>query len=124
MTSEEQSTIQNEIKKRSSSACLYGTVVEEVCTCTTGYTGDTCDTELTENNAALRATLMESRTSTLALMLENEEEEDITKSSVVVDESSTMEIEDGAEVEVVGGVTTIRGKLALKEGGRFFGRCM
>merc|ERR1712166_1017597 len=116
LTSEEKGTIQIEIKKRSSSACVYGTVVEEGCTCTTGYQGDACDTEKTDNTPALQATLRESQISTLALMLEEEEEEEITKSTVVVDESSTMEIEDGAEVEVVGGVTTIRGKLALKEG--------
>merc|ERR1712166_330127 len=81
-----------------------------------GYEGDECNTEKASNDATKKADLFEKRVERLAESLEEEEEEEKSSSTVIVDETSTMEIEDGADVEVEGGVTTIRGGLDVKEG--------
>merc|ERR1711865_518231 len=81
-----------------------------------GYEGDECNTEKASNDATKKADLFEKRVERLAESLEEEEEEEKSSSTVIVDETSTMEIEDGADVEVEGGVTTIRGELDVKEG--------
>merc|ERR1712166_1549348 len=117
--------IKTEIKKRSKTACVYQqkngdgtgkTDADGKCECEDGYEGDECNTEKSSNDATKKADLFEKRVERLAESLEEEEEEEKSSSTVIVDETSTMEIEDGADVEVEGGVTTIRGELDVKEG--------
>merc|ERR1711865_933718 len=118
--------IKTEIKKRSKTPCVYqqkngdGTGKTDSttgkCECEDGYEGDECNTEKASNDSTKKADLFEKRVERLAESLEEEEEEEKSSSTVIVDETSTMEIEDGADVEVEGGVTTIRGELDVKEG--------